>query len=170
MKPIVLQRKFFVWQIDKLFGVLAGTFLLPFIFHVIPQSPGQPLGGLWLPIFYAPLVAVIWYRPHVAWMGAVAAPWLNWALLGMPTFPVARLLTAELVVFVLTAQLIMKMDKRLWVLGPVAYVGAKVFSVMVLQGQDWTMIGPSLLHAKAGLFMLGGIGWLAVRENRKDGA
>ena len=58
---------------------MAGNVLLPQLCHLFP------LGGVrWLPIYFFTLVGAYKYGWRVGLLTAVASPWLNSALFGMP--------------------------------------------------------------------------------------
>lgn len=61
------------------FLFVAGNVLLPQLCHLFP------LGGVrWLPIYFFTLVGAYKYGWRVGLLTAVASPWLNSALFGMP--------------------------------------------------------------------------------------
>ena len=68
VKAINLPEFVLLFEIDKLFFVLLSMLFVPFFFHIIPQNPQAPLGAIWLPIFYAPLFAVIYFKKHVSFL------------------------------------------------------------------------------------------------------
>lgn len=105
--------------------------LLPFLVHLLPAA-GVPLGARLLPIFFAPLLAIFFAHPVVAIVVALFAPLANYALIGMPAQQMVVLLTIELVVFVLIAYGLHQRFPKLFVLGPVAYIGAKAIAALVL--------------------------------------
>ena len=74
--------------------------MFPFLIHVIPVPETAKLGPRLLPMFYAPLLAVLWGRAPSAFAVALLAPWLNWALTSHPAPLGAVLMTIELMGFV----------------------------------------------------------------------
>ncbi|MFH1360470.1 MAG: hypothetical protein ABIJ41_05470 [Candidatus Omnitrophota bacterium] len=70
-REMTLSRWLILFQVDKLILVLGVMFFMPFFVHLIPWLDANPLGAIFLPIFYAPLVAIIFYRPHVALLSAL---------------------------------------------------------------------------------------------------
>ena len=72
------------------FLFVAGNVLLPQLCHLFP------LGGVrWLPIYFFTLVGAYKYGWRVGLLTAVASPWLNSALFGMPAAAVLRMLLPQ---------------------------------------------------------------------------
>lgn len=148
--------------------VLGLTLFLPFMVHLLPSWDDSPLGAHLLPIFYAPLGALILNRMGIALVASVLAPWVNHFLTGQPAVPMAVLLCFQLVLFLVTAALLMKRAFPSFLLGPGAYVPA--LGVSCLLGSLLQVIGrafplslgqfaPSLWNALPGLLILAFIGW-----------
>ncbi len=120
-----------VWQLDRLLAVLAGMFVLPTLLHALPGfGPGS--GMIWLPIFYAPLIAMIYCRPHVGILAALIAPLLNSLLTGLPEGPMVWMLSVDLLLFSAIGMLFSKMFKTIPLTGACAYIAAKFIAVVVL--------------------------------------
>ncbi|MFA5119368.1 MAG: hypothetical protein WC695_11085 [Candidatus Omnitrophota bacterium] len=112
--------------------VLAVSVIIPFVVHGIPFPGNVPIGARFLPLFYAPFVAVVLFRPAVSIMSALAAPFLNQLLTGSPGFEKGIVLTFELVLFTLLA-LILSGEKRTCLGAAVlAYIMSKGASVLLL--------------------------------------
>lgn len=149
-------------QVKETILVLAATLLMPMLIHLIPVSASTPVGAVLLPIFYAPLVAVIFFRFHVALIPALLAPVINYFLTGHPAAHLLPVMTIELVVFVSAIAFIISMKNQIsWIAAPLAYVVAKVGSVILLSifpalmeigGFEFAMI--SLSNAWPGMIML----------------
>jgi hypothetical protein len=86
-------------QWDKVILTLVATSSLPLLLHALPSGLGESLGPSWLPIFYAPLVAALIFRPHVSLIACLLAPAINHALFQMPSTQVLPFLTFELLIF-----------------------------------------------------------------------
>jgi len=86
-------------QIVETVLLLAGSILLQFSIHFIPAS-GTPLGAILLAMFFAPLIAAIFFKPHVAFTVGILAPLVNYLLTGSPRSEILTLMTIELVVFI----------------------------------------------------------------------
>ncbi len=111
-------------QISEIALMTGLAVLAPFFAHLIPSWDDSPMGARLLPIFYAPLLAAMLHRAHVSIIVALAAPWVNHMLLGMPPLPIARVLTVELLVFSILVLLISQRTRKTggaWV-GPAAYL------------------------------------------------
>jgi hypothetical protein len=141
--------------------LLALSAALPFLAHLIPAVNGTPMGAILLPIFYAPLIGVILFRFHVGVLVAALAPFINLAIIGMPSAAMASLLAVELVMFVGFTQLFLQNDRLKWVSAPVSLVLVKlVSSLMIMIVPFWQMINTggylvnSLVNGVAGIFVL----------------
>ncbi len=119
-------------QVRETVVILGTTLLLPFIVHLIPVSGNIPIGARLLPIFYAPLVAVILFRWHVGVIAALFAPTINYLITGSPQLEVAAILTFELTLFVGFVYLLKDIKIVRWFMGPLSYLLAKACSVLVL--------------------------------------
>jgi hypothetical protein len=80
--------------------LLCLSVMFPFLIHVLPVPATARLGPRLLPMFYAPLLAVLWGRVPTAFIIALLAPWLNWALTSYPAPLGAAMMVVELLGFV----------------------------------------------------------------------
>ena len=88
-------------QADKIILTLVLACLLPMALHALPlSSTAAGLGQTWLPMFYAPLIASLCFRPHVSLAAGLCAPWINHLLFGMPADKLVLPMTFHLVVFI----------------------------------------------------------------------
>jgi len=157
-------------QIPHTLIILAAAMLLPVLFHLIPPVGDVPMGARLLPIFYAPLVAVLLFRPHVGLIAAALAPMLNYLLTGRPEFGLVNLLSVELVTFALISVLALRMRLSIWLMVPLALITAKTASFVLLHGLPhlsalspaayWQM---TLLNGIPGLLVLIAIAWMVSR-------
>ena len=85
-------------QWDRIVITMALACSIPLVVHAIPLLAGPELGMRWLPMFYAPLMASLCFRPHVSLIVGVSAPMINHALFGMPDGRMLPGLIFELVV------------------------------------------------------------------------
>jgi hypothetical protein len=122
-----------------------------------------------LPIFYAPLVAMLLRRPTVGLLASVLAPWANHLLLGHPVLPVALILTLELPLFCAWVHLYSRGGRGAWI-GPAAYLSVKPFSALLLLLFPSLMpVGPvafvanSVITGWPGVLVLGCITWMVSR-------
>jgi hypothetical protein len=86
-------------QWDKVVMTLVLACLLPLGLHALPLASASDLGVTWLPIFYAPLIASLYFRPHVSLLAGLCAPVINHVVFGMPSDRILLPLTFELVIF-----------------------------------------------------------------------
>lgn len=111
--------------------VLAASAALPFLVHLLPPLGGVPAGARLLPIFLAPLVAILYRQPLAALTAALLAPYLNHLLTGMPASDNVIVITVQLLLFggVMT---VLSRRHFLALLAPVGYVGAYYFAPVVV--------------------------------------
>ncbi len=121
---------------------VAAMIVLPMLIHLLPSAGGAALGARLLPIFYAPLLAVLLLDGWVAVAASLAAPIINHWLTGMPAPEMVALLTAELVAFSVIAVLLSRGRTQLWWIGPVAYLLGKALVWLVF---SLLPIGPAML-------------------------
>ena len=166
-RPAALPRAVPDFQI-----AVVGLALLPFLFHIIPVSTDTPLGARLLPIFYAPLLAALYFRIGIAVALAALVPWISHILLGMPPPGMAGLLSAELLLFVLFVLILVNAMGPRWWMGPAAYLLTKPFSgILLVLLPDLLVPVPYLAHLSGavtrswpGLIALAVIGWIATRN------
>lgn len=150
------------WQPVAVSVLLTATVALPFFVHLIPNTGSSPIGAVLLPIFYAPLVAALLYRVHVGLLAAVAGPVLNHLITGMPAPEILLILTLELILFTGIVYRLRNVSYAGWISGPLAYLSAKLFSMLmlfimpaILPGQDpFSFFTYSISNAIPGLFVL----------------
>jgi len=86
-------------QVVETILLLAASILFQFLIHLIPNS-GTPVGAFLLAMFFAPLIAVIFFKPHTAFIVAIFSPILNYLISGSPLAEILPLITIKLVLFV----------------------------------------------------------------------
>ena len=79
-------------------AAVAASVAIPFAVHLVPG--GSSIGAAILPIFWAPLLAVVFFGPVPGVAAALVAPVLNHLITGMPPSFVLLPLTVELAIFV----------------------------------------------------------------------
>ena len=104
-------------QIKEAAIILGITILMPFIIHLLPIVDNVPIGARLLPIFYAPLIAVIFFRWHVGLLAALLAPVINFLITGSPQWQVVIILTYELTLFVVFISLLKDIKIVRWFMG-----------------------------------------------------
>lgn len=163
-------------QIGATVIFLGLSILLPFLVHLIPGVEGAPLGARLLPLFYAPLIAAVFFRVHVGIIAGVLAPLVNFVITGQPAFGQVMVLSMELGLFAWIAHRLNVYPPIRWVLGPLAFVFAKVFSTAVVAFLP--TLKPGVLPTEhflqpfvigwSGLIMLGILSIVALRvQNRR---
>ncbi len=122
-----------VLQIPALALTLFAMWLLPVLVHLLPlgNSP-VPEGARFLPIFYAPVVAVWFFNPAVALVAGLLMPFINHGLTGLPPLNIAIIMSVELVAFTLLLMFSKSRWPRFWMAAPLAAILCKVFSAMLL--------------------------------------
>ncbi|MGK7394732.1 MAG: hypothetical protein ACNS62_09165 [Candidatus Cyclobacteriaceae bacterium M3_2C_046] len=133
IRTISLQKDFSSrFQLKATLIMLAVGISLPFLFHLIPAFQGTPMGAILLPMFYAPFIAVILFRYHVAIITALLAPLANYLVTGHPHVELMTVLTFELAIFVSAAYLLNKYNQIRWITAPLSFLIAKVASAVLI--------------------------------------
>jgi len=110
--------------------LLCLSVMFPFLVHIIPVPEDSRLGPRLLPIFYAPLLAVLLGRQGTAVAVALLAPWLNWALTSHPAPAGAIVMTIELLAFVLAMRAMLPRAGARWYLAAAAYLAAQAAAAL----------------------------------------
>jgi len=119
----------------QLLATLAMTalgFLLPFAIHFFPTFQGTPVGAMFIPMFYMPFIASLFFRFHVGFIAAALAPVLNYAITGHPTINLVTILTIEMSAFVVVAFFLNHHKLFRYISAPLSYLIVKVFSLLLL--------------------------------------
>lgn len=144
---------------DKILLTLIAASLLPLFVHALPWSSAARSGQVWLPIFYAPLIASLCFRPHVALVTGLLAPGINHFLFGMPSDRMLGALTLELVLFSLSVWALRKQARISALTVIAAFVVARVVTCLVLRQCPFELflgnLVQSLVTALPGCVMLG---------------
>ncbi|HVO75432.1 MAG TPA: hypothetical protein VMT35_15490 [Ignavibacteriaceae bacterium] len=109
-------------QIKETIFLLSGAVLIPLLIHLLPAIDGRPAGAYLLPIFYAPLIAVLFFRFHTAVITALFSPVINYFITGNPNFQLIQVMMVQLGLFVTILYFISKIDKLRLVSAPVSYI------------------------------------------------
>jgi hypothetical protein len=118
-------------QVKETVLVLFTTIALQFLIHLIPPYNNTPLGAILLPMFFAPLVAIFFFRFHVALLAGILGPTFNYFLTGSPASEIVSLLTIELLVFVIAVSFILRFRKINMAAAPISLILAKLSSWLV---------------------------------------
>jgi hypothetical protein len=97
-------------QVKETIVLLAFSVLIPLLIHFLPGINGQPAGAYLLPIFYAPLIAVLFFRLHTAIITAVLSPVINYLVTGSPHIPLVQVIVLQLALFVTILYFINKLE------------------------------------------------------------
>ena len=147
-------------QIKETILVLFATIGIQFLIHLIPPYNNTPLGAILLPMFFAPLVAVVFFRLHVALLAGILGPVFNYLITGSPAPEIVSLLTIELMVFVFVSSFILQFKKINIAAAPISIILAKLSSWLIALA--FPVIGSfttgffiqSLVNAIPGIFIL----------------
>ena len=112
--------------------LLCLSVMFPFLIHILPVPETARLGPRLLPMFYAPLLAVLWGRAPSAFVVALMAPWLNWALTSHPAPLGAVTMTVELLGFVCALQALVARTGARGFLAVAGYLSAMAVAVVVV--------------------------------------
>jgi hypothetical protein len=132
MQSLTLERRR-AWRIPAALLTTGLMIVIPMLVHLVPVPGGPPAGARLLPIFYAPLVAVVLFDVWVGVAASLAGPAINHWITGMPAQPMVVLLTAELLCFSIIVALLQRRSSQFWWIAPVAYVLGK--------GVAWLLVG-----------------------------
>ncbi len=165
MGVVTLSKAWERWEVKDTALVLAMSVILPFLIHLVPSFGAVPTGARFLPMFYAPFIAVILFRPHVAIITALLAPGLNSLLFGLPVQENVFLLTLELLIF----SVIVYFIQRKWRCFPgaalLAYLAATFAVTCLLHRLDSFLV--TVIDALPGLATLTLINIFLLRSQHK---
>lgn len=146
-------------QVLEITALLAATVLIQFVVHLIPSGNQVPPGAILLPMFYIPLIALIFYKFHTALVVTTAAPIFNYFLTGSPKPEILPLVTFELLVFVLILTLLLKFNRINKAAAILSIISAKLLSWFVLallnsSGSSFNILLTSIITALPGIIVL----------------
>ena len=148
-------------QIKATAILLAVASVLPLLVHLIPPYQGTPMGAILLPMFYVPLIAILFYRTHVGLIVAVVAPLISFLITGLPQWQLIALLSFELIAFTLFASQLLRSTLMAWVAAPLAFLLTKAVSAALLtwlplmeHTEPLTYLRTSLSYALPGILLL----------------
>lgn len=163
-------------QIKETVFVLTAAVLIPLLIHLIPAINGQPAGAYLLPIFYAPLIAVLFFRFHTAIITAVFSPIINYLITNNPHFQIVQMMMLQLAVFVTILYFINKIDKIRLLSAVVSYTLTMAALLIILSivpsmlpGKDtFSFIIDSILTGIPGIIIIASINITAVKFFQKN--
>lgn len=158
-------------EIRAIFLTLAISIAIPFMVHLIPPIKGWPLGAFLLPIYFAPLIAVIKFRLHVAIVAGLLSPYLNMLITGHPMPIKVVPLTIEVIIFSVVVYLILRKWHKFPAAAPIGFLAAiasRYLFSLVLPSVVQPMPLPeyalrTLVFTIPGVIILTIINWLLVR-------
>lgn len=147
-------------QIKETVLMLAASTAIPFFIHLIPSFNNVPIGAILLPMFYAPFIAIVFFRLHVALLTGILGPTLNFLLTGSPKQEMLGLFSLELVIFVIATFFMLKQKRIRMITAPVAFIFTKLLSPIIVL--TFPFIGTfsmgtfvnSFVNALPGIFVL----------------
>lgn len=158
-------------QIKATLVALIASVAFPYLVHLFPPVQGTPVGSIVLAMFYAPLLAVLFSRYHVALIVAIFAPALNALIIGMPGLAMVPVLTFELILFVSIVHLLNKHTNVKWFGAALAFLAAKFVSAMtiglfpvVLNANPVDYWTSSVITGIVGIIILTIMNFLAIRH------
>jgi hypothetical protein len=145
-------------QIIETMLLLFGSVILQFVIHLMPSPSLEPLGKVLLPMFFAPLIAVIFFRLHVGLIAGIFAPVVNYLITGLPKPELLILVTVELAIFTLICYLLIQYRSIKNINALIAIIAAKLFSAsiiyLILGSNHLNTFFQSLLIAVPGILIL----------------
>ena len=155
-------------QVVETVLLLAGSILLQFLIHLIPSS-GTPIGAYVLAMFFAPLIAIIFFKPHTAFVVAILSPILNYLISGSPIAVILPLMTIKLVLFVSCLYLffnIKSIKKISALLAILVSLTVSPFIVSLFSSYNENVLN-TLTTAIPGLLLLIAVNYFLVRYQEK---
>ena len=156
-------------QIVETITLLAASIFFQFLIHLIPTT-GTPLGAVLLAMFFAPLVAVIFFKVHTALIVGILSPVLNYFITGLPGAEILLLMTIELVLFVSLLYLFFNISRMKKISALFAVIISMLLSspiTSLLNGYNGNAFS-SLTTAIPGILLLTLLNYLLVRYKEKS--
>lgn len=120
-------------QLQALLVAVAIAVVAPLLVHLLPNSGNVPMGARLLPMYYAPLIAILLFDPLSGIVAGLIAPLINHLVTGMPVPDMMPVLTVELLVFALLIAASHRRWPRFWIAAPIAYLAAKAITVVLVE-------------------------------------
>jgi hypothetical protein len=153
--------------------LLSGTALLQFIVHLIPSYNNIPMGAILIPMFYAPLIAVMFYGLRVGMITGALAPVINYALMGYPRPELVATMTLELALFALAVSFLLRYKQINKAAAPIAFVSAKTIAVVFMAAIPFfsplsnSFFIQSIINALPGIAVLTLLNFMLIRSKEK---
>ena len=158
-------------QVIETVVVLFATMLIPFLVHLAPSINGNLSGMVFLPIFIAPLVAVFFFRIHVALIAGLLAPLMNYLILGRPGTEMVLLLSTEILVFVFLLNWAKNKSILRYIAAPLAFiiasfVAANLSSLLGFIPTSFSLWTNAIVVGFPGIIIMGLINWALVNAKK----
>jgi hypothetical protein len=118
-------------QIAEITTLIAASICIQFIVHISHSGNNIPLGAVLLPMFYVPLIAIIFYDFKTGLITAAAGPLINYLLTRSPQIEIVPQVTFELIIFVLTFTLLLRYNRLNYFSAVISIISAKLLSWLV---------------------------------------
>lgn len=147
---------------------VAATLAFPYLVHLLPAGQGPQVGAIYLPIYWAPLLAALLFGFVPALAAAVLGPVLNHWVTGSPPEFLLTPMTLELAAFVLLLRALLMIAPRNVLAVPLAYlsgtalVTAATWLASGTPAGSWAALGSSVQTALPGIAILTVAGALLV--------
>ncbi len=153
-------------QVKETILLLGVSVLLPFLIHLLPELNGIPMGAVLLAMFFAPLIAVRFFKLHVALIIAFLSPLINFAIAGNPVAVLLPIMTFQLVLFVAGLKLLENVKSVRAVSSLISYLFCVLISTMLLAGFSGILPGstPGQFLATSSLSAVPGIMLLVIAD------
>jgi len=154
-------------QVKETVLTLVLSVVIPFMVHLLPSYKGIPMGAILMAMFFAPYIAVRYFKFHVAIIIGLFAPLLNHFLTGNPRTELIPVLTFQLVVFILASKFFLHLKFYNHLNAIFAFLSAMIASFLIIVILPSTLPGASagnfltssLVNSVPGLFLLGTLGY-----------
>ncbi len=127
-------------QLKETVIILTLSVLIPFLIHFLPDFNGIAIGAILLPMFWAPYIAIKYFKFHVGLIAGLAAPMVNSLITGNPHMGIIPLITLQLVFFVIAAGFLDRINVLKNFNAIIAYAASIIISLLVI------MIFPYLMQ------------------------
>jgi len=115
--------------------LMAVSWLVPVLVHLVPWGGPRPLGVYLLPAFWTAFAAVYFYGAGVGLLVALVTPVVNLLLTGLPMLEMMGLMSLELAAFVAVAALLVHRWPTLRFAAPLAWLPARALAI----GVQWAV-------------------------------
>ncbi len=119
-------------QVKETAVVLLLSVLIPFLIHLFPDYNGVVVGAILLPMFWAPYIAVKFFKFHVGLITALAAPAINYLITGNPRIEILTLTTIQLTLFVIITGLLKNIAPLKYLNALLSYIISALFASLLL--------------------------------------